>query len=81
MKRNKFEGINCGSDQIDLSDLDIKAELRPLRIYYRENGTLDNSPSFAIVMSDRGGLSVVGQLSLRMFNEGLADIGYKIVKT
>ena len=75
-----FIGINHGKGQIDLNHLDNTDEFLPIEIHMREDGTTDNKPSVAIVLKDGGGRHVYGQLSLKMWNEGLKDIGYKIVK-
>ena len=58
-------------------------ELRPIEIHLKEDGDLDDKPSLCIVMTDMQPFSQTffyGQISLKMFNEGLKDIGYKIVK-
>jgi len=40
---------------------------------------LNNTPSFAIIIQDVNGNKVVGQISLQMLNEGLNELGYKII--
>ena len=72
-----FIGINHGLGSIKLTG-PIR-EFLPTEIHLKENGDTEDNPSVAIVMK-ASDISVVGQLSLKMWNEGLKDIGYKIVK-
>lgn len=76
-KIKPFIGINHGLDKINL--IVPGRELLPVEIHLKENGDLEDNPSVAIVMKGTD-ISVFGQLSLKMWNEGLKDIGYKIVK-
>ena len=47
----------------------------------KEDGSIDDKPSFAIVMDGRKITDkVFGQISLHMLNEGLDDIDYQVVK-
>ncbi len=80
-KPKAFIGINHGKGNIDIKH-DLVAQLLPIEIHLKENGTLDDKPSFAIVLSSmvKSLPVVVGQLSLKMWNEGLKDIGYEIKK-
>lgn len=48
-------------------------------MHVKENGDIEHKPSFAIIMTN-GRIEVCGQISLRMFNDGLSDIGYKLIK-
>ena len=73
-----FIGIKDGKGPIKLMGPII--ELLPTEIHLKEDGDVDGNPSVAIVMSNEVAKIVVGQLSLKMWNEGLKDIGYKIVK-
>lgn len=76
-----FKAFNHGTGVIDLSHLDNVEEFRPVEIHMKEDGTLKNTPSFAIVLTSPFRQKViVGQISLEMLNEGLNDIGYKIIK-
>lgn len=72
-----FIGINHGTGPIKL--VGPVVELRPTEIHLKEDGDVEDNPSVAIVLGDKDFL-VFGQLSLKMWNEGLKDIGYKIVK-
>ena len=73
-----FIGIKDGTGPIKLMG-PIK-ELLPTEIHLKEDGDVDGNPSVAIVMSDERAKIVFGQLSLKMWNGGLKDIGYKIVR-
>lgn len=78
-----FIGINHGKKQINLNRHRRVAEFKPVEIHLKEDGSIDDGASFAIVMSnlyEQLLVDVYGQISLKMFNEGLKDIGYKIEK-
>ncbi len=81
-KEKPFKGFNHGKGLIDpttfLAHTNVVQAL-PTSIHLKEDGAKDGGPSVAIVMESRGG-AAFGQLSLKMWNEGLKDIGYKIVK-
>lgn len=80
--KKAFKGINHGKEQMDLRHLGKALELRPIEIHHKENGSTKGEPSFVIVMIGTKYIpgTVYGQITLDMFNEGLADIGYKIEK-
>lgn len=75
-----FKGINHGTGLIDLRHLAVVAVLMPIEIHLKENGTIDEKPSLSIIMKDIDGIRVVGEISLKMLNEGLEDVGYQITK-
>ncbi|KKM25137.1 hypothetical protein LCGC14_1597930 [marine sediment metagenome] len=78
-----FNGFNHGKGQIDFKVIGQSrplVQLLPTSIHLKEEGAVDGGPSVAIVMQDSLGTAAFGQLSLNMWNEGLKDIGYKIVK-
>lgn len=73
-----FNAFTHGTGDIELTH---KVHfMRPMEIHLKENGTKTNSPSFAIIMCDFINTPVLGEISLEMLNDGLADIGYKMVK-
>ena len=77
-----FNGFNHGKGQIDFRVIGQSKplmQLLPTSIHLKEDGAI-NGASVAIVMTDSLGTAAFGQLSLNMWNEGLKDIGYKIVK-
>jgi len=79
--KDTFEGKNWGRGAIDLTHLRSITEFRPTEIHMKEDGDLDDKPSFAIVLETNTSSScVVGQLSLKMLNSGLKDVGYQITK-
>lgn len=75
----EFIGIAWGTDKIKITTPGPAIEGRPIEIHSKDDGTIDNRPSFAIVTEVGNGF-VISQISLDMFNGGLADIGYKLVK-
>ena len=77
-KTKPFIGINHGTGPIKL--MGPVTEMLPTEIHLKEDGAIGDTPSVAIVMDDFSNPVVFGQLSLKMWNEGLKDIGYKIVK-
>lgn len=80
--KKAFKGIYHGTGQIDLSHHKDIEQFLPVEIHLKEDGTVDNKPSFAIVLtSPYSRNQVVGQISLEMLNQGLADLGYEIKKT
>lgn len=91
MARNKdintFTGFNVGKNRIDVghySDINYSAmfELRPVELYLKEDGAKGDKPSFAITMIDprNHAAPIIGELSLEMWNKGLSEVGYEIVK-
>ena len=80
--------LNWGKLKIDFSSSRYHyiQEMRPTEIHLKEDGSINNKPSFAIVMSrDEIGAEeyhypIYGQISLEMLNEGLKELGYEIVK-
>ena len=96
-KENKkpFQGFNSGNEMINLTHLQIELtesgvernrviieEMQPVEVHVRENGTLDDKPSFCFVMKPPLHIPfhVQAQISLRMLNDGLREAGYKIEK-
>jgi len=79
-KKKEFQAFDHGTGKIDLSQHQHLIQMKPVEIHHKEDGTKDDKPSFAIVMTSPVMDPVVGQISLEMLNEGLEDIGYKIEK-
>jgi hypothetical protein len=82
MDKKDFEGFNHGKDTIKIGNrFSHLWHLKPVEIHLKEDGALDDEPSFAILMENSMlGYGAIGQISVKMFNEGLKDVGYKIVK-
>ena len=76
----EFKAFNHGKGKIIIGEEVASFEAMPIEIHLKEDGAVDDTPSFAIVMRSRIGTNIIGQISLKMLNEGLADIGYKMVK-
>ena len=81
-KTKAFNGFNHGKDQIDIKHLGQTIRMRPVEIHLKEDGSITDQPSLAIVMSTTfpNTPAVVGEISVEMLNKGLADIGYELVK-
>lgn len=75
-----FTAITVGTDPIDLTKYDKVIQLIPTEIYHKSNGDLDNKDSFCIVMRDSVGGVVCGQISLKMLNDELKDIGFELAR-
>jgi len=77
-----FYGTSVGKGFIDFREYPSAYELRPTRVYVKEDGAINNQPSFAFLMEHPQGTSIAhpvfGQLSLAMLNDGLNDVGYTI---
>jgi hypothetical protein len=79
--KKEFIGINHGIKAINLRNKGRILQMRPTEIHLKENGSAKNEPSFAILLEPKDlPFKILGQISLEMFNEGLNDIGYEIVK-
>lgn len=79
MSDNFIKVFDHGTGKIDLTGRGIVVQMRPIELHYKQDGTLDNKPSFAVVMegSDQEPL-VVGQFSLATLQEALAELGYTL---
>lgn len=77
-----FEGFNWGKEKIIIKPPKnfTPLEVRPVQIHLKEDGSLNDEPSFVIVSDHVSGLWTYGQISFKMFNEGLNDIGYELRK-
>lgn len=72
-----FRGINFGKESIEIGP--VNNEMKPTLICLKEDGAIGDKPSLAILFESYG-KKFIGQVSVDMFNEGLDDIGYKLVK-
>jgi len=78
---NTVTGYNWGTGHIQMELGRLAYELRPIEVHLKEDGTITNEPSMAIVMSNETGTAFIyGQLSLEMWNKALNECGYKIEK-
>ena len=80
MSPPRMKGIDYGKGQIDLRHHRYSSRFRPTEIHHKVDGSVEDGPSFVIVM-ELAGIAVYGEVSLKMFNEALGDIGYKIRRT
>ena len=79
VQEKAFVGINVGKKPIVVDKNTF--QMLPVKIYLKENESITNKPSFALLMTCQNpDLKVIGQLSLEMLNEGLIDVGYQITE-
>ena len=87
---HKKNAIDLNFDPHDATRRSVwGTEARPIEIRLKEDGTIDNKPTICIVLcQEPESASIIstikkpliyGQISIEMFNEGLKDIGYRIV--
>jgi hypothetical protein len=77
----KIKTKNWKKGQADLTYLGKNViQLRPEELHLLENGAKDESESFIIIMQ-RPGIAAFGQVSLKMLNEALDELGFRIIKT
>lgn len=73
--------VNHGTGMIDIDPAPVAKHVvqgMPTELHLKENGTLSNGPSLAIVIETHN-RRVIGQISIDMFNEALNELGYKII--
>jgi hypothetical protein len=78
--KDTFTAINHGKEMITIEGVEDVIMMRPTEIHLKEDGALDDTPSFAILMESSYIPPVVGEISLKMLNDALVTIGYKMVK-
>lgn len=78
---DNFVGENVKTGQIKMEN-NRTYQLRPVKLYLKENGSIDDKPLFAILMADpyNHAAPVIGQVSLDMWNKAMNEVGYEIVK-
>lgn len=78
MNTNEFKGFNHNDIRILKHCAPGREfwEYTPIEIHYKPD-----QQSFCIVMINETRTVIYGQISLEMLNQGLSDIGYKIIKT
>lgn len=77
-KNRPFVGVNVGKGPVPMPMR--SREVRPVAIYLKEDGALDDKPSFVLSMIDLASRETHGQLTLNMLNDGLDDVDYTVVK-
>jgi hypothetical protein len=73
-----FEPIILNKEQLGLQGPSLN--IMPIKLYLKEDGAKDNGRSIALLSIDANNRGYVSQISLKMLNEGLADIGYELKK-
>ena len=78
---NNFVGENVKTGPIKMEN-NRTYQLRPVKLYLKEDGAKDDGASFAILMVDpyNHAAPVIGQVSLDMWNKAMNEVGYEIVK-
>ncbi len=75
-------GLDWGTEKIDLRHLENPIIARPTEIHHKADGGKSDDPSFTIIMrADAAGFpprEIYGEVTLRMLNEALGEIGYEI---
>lgn len=79
-KKKEFQAFDHGTGIIDLYHHNRLIQMKPVEIHHKADGAKDGGPSFAIIMTSPVMDPVVGQISVKMLNEGLEEIGYKIIE-
>jgi len=76
-----FKAFNHGKKKIDLSEYH-PILMRPIEIHLKEDGSITNEPTLTIVMihPSMDYFVIAGEVSLKMFNDGIKDIGYELKK-
>ncbi len=79
---DKLRTYNHGTGliQTDMKGIVKLTQGMPTELHLKEDGTLDNKPSFAVVIEDLNRNKVIGQISLRMLKQALNELGYDVVK-
>lgn len=77
---NRITGFNHGNSHIKLTfDKAFAIQVLPIEVHLKEDGALDHTPSMCLVMADpHFNIYCYGETSLKMWNEGLKEIGYEI---
>jgi hypothetical protein len=76
-----IEVFNWGMEPIKLELDSIGYEFKPVQVHMKLDGSMENKPSFCIVMHHPGADKYVyGQISMKMANDVLNQLGYQIVK-
>lgn len=71
--------FNHGKGKIEIPS-PILSEAIPVELHFKEDGALNNKPSFAMVMTAPILGRIFGQLSLETLQECLNELGYSITK-
>lgn len=80
-KTRKIKAISHGTEKINIGNKPF-LEMLPTQLHHKSNGSKDDKDSFLLVLEAPGvhEMRIVGQFSLKMFNDALGTIGFKIEK-
>ena len=74
-----IECVSVGMSSINIEDTFSNiSEYRPTRIYLKTNGSIENEPSFAILGENLTKDAILLQISLKMLQDCLFKLGYKL---
>ena len=71
--------FNHGKNLITLTDVNVPAYV-PIELHFKEDGSVTDGPTFAIVLAGPTGSNIFGELSLETLGECLDELGYHILK-
>lgn len=75
----EFNAHGCGTGKFNLSKHHGLKFMKPTEVHLKEDGSIEEKPSLTFVLESPFSGPVMGEISLKMLNEGLGDIGYEIV--
>ncbi len=76
--KKAFNAFNHGKGKIPVPLISLK--MLPTELHIKEDGSVKDEPTFVMVMTRDKYITVYGEISIEMFNDGLSDIGYKMIK-
>ena len=80
-EKKDFRGVRHKESPIIIGVNDKKVtNVIPVEVHLIPNGTLTDQPALAFLSVDRDQYCYIGQISVKMLNEGLQEIGYKLIK-
>ena len=60
----------------------LMEQMHHIQLHHKSNGALDDTPSFCFVMANGNETHIAyAQISLRMLNKALLELGYMITET
>lgn len=71
---------NHGKEQYKVEDFNDGIQFKPIELHYKEDGSIDNKPSFLMVMERHDRPKAFGQFTLKTLSDCLEELGYEIKK-
>jgi hypothetical protein len=76
-----MKDYNHGKGEIEIKKRKgLIAEYRPVELHLKENGSMTDKPSLAIVSVNFNENMIISQVSLEMLNNCMKELGYQITK-